>query len=69
LFEAKELKAAVSRMISRSGVCGLNFTKRSSFSTSGLWRHWLRPKGTTDNSPQFQLRVSANKQIKPRRGG
>ncbi len=25
-------------MISRSGVCGLNFTKRSSFSTSGLRR-------------------------------
>ena len=30
--------AAVSRMISRSGVCGLNFTTRSSFSTSGLRR-------------------------------
>jgi hypothetical protein len=33
--------AAVSRMISRSGVRGLNFTKRSSFSTSGLRRRAL----------------------------
>jgi hypothetical protein len=32
----KKFQLAVSRMISRSGVCGLNFTKRSSFSISGL---------------------------------
>jgi hypothetical protein len=31
-----ENHSAVSRMISRNGVCGLNFTQRSSFSTSGL---------------------------------
>jgi hypothetical protein len=31
----KIIQLVVSRMISRSGVCGLNFTKRSSFSTSG----------------------------------
>jgi hypothetical protein len=27
------------------------------------------PEGTTENSPQFQLRVKAVRQIKPRRGG
>jgi len=36
---------AVSRMISRSGVCGRNFTKRSSFFTSGLRRRMSSKSG------------------------
>ena len=49
-------------MISRKVVCGRNFMKRSSFFTSGL-RRWLRPKGTTENSPAFQRRVRLTKNI------
>ena len=41
----RKFYSAVSRMISRSGVCGLNFTKRSSFSTSGLRRRMSSKPG------------------------
>jgi hypothetical protein len=43
IFFAQKIHFAVSRMISRSGVCGLNFTKRSSFSTSGLPADYFFP--------------------------
>jgi len=42
---ARAFYSAVSRMISRSGVCGLNLTWRSSFSTCGLRRRMSSKPG------------------------
>ena len=47
--------------------------KDATFLLSRLFLFWTAkefcPAGTTENSPQFQLREKAGKQIKPRRGG
>jgi hypothetical protein len=53
----RDFQPAVSRMISRSGVCGLNFTKRSSFSTSGLRRKF--PFGFFSAPFRLSLHASA----------
>ncbi len=42
-------------MISRNGVRGRNFTKRSSFLTSGLQREVASRRDNLKVSPQFQL--------------
>jgi O-6-methylguanine DNA methyltransferase len=45
IFNTQPRYSAVSRMISRSAVCGLNFAKRSSFFTSGLRRRMSSKPG------------------------
>jgi len=53
-------------MISRSGVCGLNFTKRSSFSTSDLRCGGLVPQGQPRIARSFNCGKTPPNKSSPR---